>query len=104
MRKLLSATVITLSLGFAATSYGQEADVSVSQDTDASVPTWADGARAYRSEDYSTALSILRPLADQGGERLILTHDQTSFSNLLDREQSRLRTYESREGIGLYKH
>ena len=66
MRKLLSATVITLSLGVAATSCGQEADVSASQDTDTSAPRFEDGLAAYRSADYSTALSIFQPLADQG--------------------------------------
>ena len=70
MRKLLSAVVITLSLGVAATSCGQEADVSSSQNTNASAQTMEDGLAAYEaaysSRDYSTALSIFQSLADQG--------------------------------------
>ena len=58
MRHLLSAISITLLLGASVTACGQEADVSAQ--------TFEDGMAAYEREDYSTALSIFQPLADQG--------------------------------------
>jgi TPR repeat protein len=69
MKISVCAIVAALSLGVAATAYGQESSEPPRQSTIPAEATYEDGMEAYLDSDYPTALSILQPLADQGDAR-----------------------------------